>query len=197
MTNYGKLSDDELVLLLKKGDHAAFTEIYDRYSVVIFYKINQMLRDQQASEDMLQDLFVGLWAKPELLKQEANLGGYLYVCARNSVLKAIQKSKLKSDYLTSLARFASDVSMDTLHALSERELEAHLKEEIARLPEKMRIVFELSRNENLSHGEIATRLGISEQTVSKQVSNALKILRTKMTLIAPAGLVILELSKKL
>jgi len=48
------------------------------------------------------------------------------------------------------------------------------------LPPKMREIFELSRKEYLSHKEIAEKLGISEQTVSKQVSNALKILRTKL-----------------
>jgi len=44
----------------------------------------------------------------------------------------------------------------------------------------MREVFLLSREENLSHKEIAEQLGISEQTVSKQISNALKVLRYKM-----------------
>src|SRR5687768_11216391 len=52
--------------------------------------------------------------------------------------------------------------------------------EIQSLPLKMRGVFLLSREENLSHKEIAEQLGISEQTVSKQISNALKALRYKM-----------------
>jgi len=197
MQDFSKHTDQELTALLKSGNHGAFTEIYKRYSVIIFYKINQMLRDQQASEDLLQDLFTQLWTKPELIKSDSNLGGYLYVCARNGVLKALHKSKLKSSYLTSLAQYATEVSLDMLNELDERELTMRLNQEIAKLPEKMRIVFELSRNENLSHAEIAHKLDISEQTVNKQVSNALKILRTKMTAYAPFGLVIIELSKRL
>ncbi|MNL67317.1 RNA polymerase sigma factor [compost metagenome] len=59
---------------------------------------------------------------------------------------------------------------------------AMIEKEIAALPQKMREVFELSRKQNLSHKEIAEQLGISEQTVSKQVTNALKILKTKLGL---------------
>jgi RNA polymerase sigma-70 factor (family 1) len=197
MAAYSAYTDQELVVLLKQGDRKAFQVIYDRYALIIFYKINQMLRDQQASEDILQDLFINLWSKPELVQAGNNLGGYLYVCARNSVLKVLQKEKLKNDYLSSLAEYATEVSYDTLNEINERELGELLKKEIGNLPDKMRIIFEMSRNENLSHAEIAEKLKISEQTVSKQVSNALKILRTKMTVYAPVTLVIIELSKKL
>lgn len=197
MQDFSKHTDQELTALLKSGNHGAFTEIYKRYAVIIFYKINQMLRDQQASEDLLQDLFTQLWTKPELIRNDSNLGGYLFICARNSVLKVLHKGKLKSNYLTSLAQYATEVSLDTLNELDERELTIRLNQGIANLPEKMRIVFELSRNENLSHAEIAQKLDISEQTVNKQVSNALKILRTKMTGYAPIGLLIIALSKKL
>jgi RNA polymerase sigma factor (sigma-70 family) len=55
-----------------------------------------------------------------------------------------------------------------------------IQREIAALPGKMREVFQLSRDQELSHKEISNKLGISEQTVSKQISNALKILRKNL-----------------
>ncbi|WP_316843866.1 hypothetical protein [Pedobacter psychrodurus] len=48
---------------MKKKDHHAFTEIYNRYSVLKFYKVNQMLRDEEVSKDFIQDLFVSIWDK--------------------------------------------------------------------------------------------------------------------------------------
>nr|WP_199082821.1 RNA polymerase sigma-70 factor [Pedobacter sp. ASV19] len=196
MTDYKHHSDEQLITLFKQGDHAAFAEVYNRYFFVIFYKVNQMLRNRQIAEDVVQEIFVRLWAKSELLKADNNLGGYLYISAKNSVLKLIQKDKMKNDYLSSLAKFSNDVSLDTLNELSERELSSILQQEIEKLPTRMRIVFEMSRNENLSHAEIAAKLGITEQTVNKQVSNALKILRTKLTSIAPLATVIIQLAKK-
>lgn len=196
MKTYADFTDAELIVLLKERDHTAFTEIYNRYSVLMFYKVNQMLRDEEVSKDLVQDLFVGLWDKSALIQENNNLSGYLYVGARNSVLKFIQRSKLKNDYVSSLAAYASEVSMETIQDIDERELRGIVQREINNLPAKMKLIFEMSRKENLSHAEIAGRLGLSDQTVKKQVNNALKILRTKLSVYAPLGLVILELSKR-
>ena len=64
--------------------------------------------------------------------------------------------------------------------LREKELMSLLKNEIDRLPEKMREVFILHRTEELSYKDIAERLGISDKTAKQQVYNAVKILKTKI-----------------
>lgn len=193
---YSEFTDSELVLLLKEKDHEAFAEIYNRYAVLMFYKVNQMLRDEEPSKDLVQDLFVSLWDKPELVQEDNNLSGYLYIAVRNRVLKFIQRNKLKNDHISSLAAYASEVSMETIQDIDERELKNIVQREIDNLPAKMKIIFEMSRKDNLSHAEIAEKLGLSDQTVKKQVNNALKILRTKLSVYAPLGLIILELAKK-
>lgn len=193
---YSEFTDSELVILLKNKDHAAFSEIYNRYAMLIFYKINQMIRDEEASKDLVQDLFVGFWDKPELIQENNNLSGYLYIAGRNRVLKFIQRNKLKNDHVTSLAKYASDVSLETMQDIDERELKIIVQREIDNLPAKMKVIFELSRKDNLSHAEIAKKLGLSDQTVKKQINNALKVLRAKLSIYAPLGLIILELSKR-
>ncbi len=70
--------------------------------------------------------------------------------------------------------------MLTDHLVREKQMKAIIEREISKLPKKMRIVFELSRNEHLSHKEIAETLNLSEQTVTDQIKKALKILRTRM-----------------
>lgn len=196
MEIYAEFTDTELILLLKGKDPLAFTEIYNRYSVLMFYKVNQMLRDEEASKDLVQDLFVGLWDKSALIQENSNLAGYLYIGVRNSVLKFIQRNKLKNDYIASLAEYATEVSMETIHDIDERELRTVAQREIDNLPPKMKLIFEMSRKDNLSHAEIAAQLGLSDQTVKKQVNNALKILRAKLSAYAPLGLILLELSKR-
>ncbi|MBB6498756.1 RNA polymerase sigma-70 factor (ECF subfamily) [Pedobacter cryoconitis] len=155
-----------------------------------------MIRDEEASKDLVQDLFVGFWDKPELIQENNNLSGYLYIAGRNRVLKFIQRNKLKNDHVTSLAKYASDVSLETMQDIDERELKIIVQREIDNLPAKMKVIFELSRKDNLSHAEIAKKLGLSDQTVKKQINNALKVLRAKLSIYAPLGLIILELSKR-
>lgn len=193
---YSEFTDSELVRLVKDRNHEAFAEIYNRYAVLMFYKVNQMLRDEEPSKDLVQDLFVALWDKPELIQEDNNLAGYLYIGARNRVLKFIQRNKLKNDHIASLAKYASEISLETIQDIDERELKIIVQREIDNLPPKMKLIFEMSRKDNLSHAEIADKLGLSDQTVKKQVNNALKILRSKLALYAPFGLIIIELSKR-
>lgn len=193
MTDLHDASDQELVILLKGADHAAFTEIYNRYSIPVLYQINQMLRDRESSRDLLQDLFVALWNKPENIKADANLRAYLYVAARNRVFDLIEKGKVRNDYLSAVAGYASEVSLDTLNELDERELSRNIQKEIDALPPKMKEVFELSRKENLSHLEIAEKLGISDKTVKKQINKALHVLRDKVGPYTATGLIVMSL----
>ena len=196
MKMYSEFTDSELIRLLKDRNHEAFAEIYNRFAVLMFYKVNQMLRDEEPSKDLVQDLFVSLWDKPELVQEDNNLAGYLYVGARNRVLKFIQRNKLKNDHIASLAKYASEISLETIQDIDERELKTIVQREIDNLPPKMKLIFEMSRKDNLSHAEIAGKLGLSDQTVKKQINNALKILRSKLALYAPFGLIIIELSKR-
>lgn len=196
MARYNSYSEQALIGLLKAGDREAFAEIYDRYGMMIYYKVNQMLRDEESAKDLVQDLFMNLWAKPGQIKEQANLAGYLYIASRNRVFNLIEKGKTRSDYLSSISRYAKETSTETMDKLDEKELMGIIALEIAKLPVKMRQVFELSRLENLSHKEIAQQLGISEKTVKTQVHNALDILKTKLKVYGPGGVAILLLFRQ-
>lgn len=174
MVDYLELSDEELAALLRGGDEPAFTVIYHRYWRLMYGHIYKMLRDEDEAKDLLQDLFSGLWINHTSFPQSVNLSGYLYVSARNKVLNLIRKQKYRNDYLGSLAAFASESSNETLELLNERDLLAAIEREIENLPPRMRQVFEMSRKENLSHKEIAARLGTSDETVKKQINKSLK-----------------------
>lgn len=196
MAAYSGYTDQELIVLLKQRDHAAFTAIYDRYASIIFYQVNQMLRDTEISKDLVQELFMVIWSKAAHIKAEAKLGGYLYIAAQNTVFKYIQRSKLQDSYLKSLAEFSTELSNSTIELLDEKELHLLIDHYIKELPPKMREVFELSRNQEMSYQEIAAQLAISEQTVKNQVSSALKILRGKMAPHAPGALIIMALLRR-
>src|SRR5690606_18562664 len=89
--------------------------------------------------------------------------------------------KIKNQYvLDSLQNFIEEEDFKTDGPLREKELSEIIEREINSLPSKMREVFLLRRREYLTHVEIAERLNISQQTVAKQITNALKILRVKL-----------------
>lgn len=191
--DYKQLPDGELIALLKAQDELAFAEIYDRYSMLVYFKVNQMLKDEIYSKDIVQDLFTTIWEKATSIKEDANLAGYLYIAARNRVLKSIQKGKTKSDFLNELGKYSESVSFETIDKINADELMALIQTEISQLSPRMREIFHLSRIEDLSHKEIAAKLGISEATVRKQVQYALRKLRLQLDRHTALGLLLLVL----
>lgn len=178
--DYKQLLDDDLIALLKAADQHAFAEIYDRYAMLVYFQVNQMLKDEVLSKDIVQDLFATIWEKADSIRQHTNFRGYLFIAARNRVLKAIQQGKTKSDFLHELGKYSSLESYERADKLDEAELMALLQQEISQFSPRMQEIFQLSRIEDLSHKEIAKKLGISEATVRKQIQYALRRLRLQL-----------------
>ncbi|HWD89327.1 MAG TPA: RNA polymerase sigma-70 factor [Mucilaginibacter sp.] len=182
MTNYNACTDPQLLNLLRSGDRMAYTEIYDRYALVLLGHAYNKTRDREEAKDVVHEVFATLWAKRESLQIDY-LAGYLFRSVRNIILNQITHQAVQEKFIRSMEQFAASNDIPD-HLVREKQLTAIIEREIAALPPKMREVFVLSRKEHLSHKEIAEMLGISEQTVSKHVTNALKILRVKLGVVA-------------
>lgn len=193
MENLKQLSDLELLALLKERDESAFTEIYNRFAPKILYQISQMLREPEAAQDLTQDLFITIWNKADNIRSDANFAGYLYVAAQNSVLLYMRRGKFKSEYLTSLAAYHDEIAEVVSEGVDVDMMYALVQKEIQNLPPKMKEVFELSRKPELSYKDIAAQLGIAENTVKKQVSNALHIIRGNLSKHGSSGLILIAL----
>lgn len=181
-SNHESTSDTELIDLLKSGSRLAYTEIYNRYKIVLHTHAYKWMRDREEAKDIIHELFAFLWDKRADIQFNTNLSGYLYVSLRNKIFNRVSRKKIESEYITSLQGFIDRGNCITDHLVREKQLSNLIEKEIAELPHKMREVFELSRKSNLSHKEIAEQLGLSDQTVRKHIQHALKILRTKLGL---------------
>jgi RNA polymerase sigma-70 factor (ECF subfamily) len=102
---------------------------------------------------------------------------------RYKVFNLIDRKKVRSNYLSSLEDFIKKNEYSSEYLVRERQMEELIEKEIANLPPKMREVFQLSRKANMSYRDIAEKLNISDNTVKKQMSNALKILRSRLGVI--------------
>ena len=180
MKEYQKCSDSELTFLLKEGNHAAFNEIHKRYYALLYNHAFKRLPYREEVKDILQELFTFIWNNRETLVFTSGLAAYLYTSVRNRVINVFTKQKVRTEYAESLQNYLRVGENITDWKIRERELTALIEKEIAALPPQMKRVFELSRNEHLSHNEIAELLNTSPLTVRKQVQNALKILRSKL-----------------
>jgi len=177
---YRECTDEQLLSLLKGGDQAALTEIHGRFYAVLYAHAYKRYPYREEIRDILQELFTYLWDSREDIRVSTGLPAYLYASVRNRILNIHRNHKVRRDYAISIQAFAKEGETITDDQLREKELVQVVEREIAALPTQMRIIFELSRNQDLSHIEIAEKLGLSPQTVRTQVRNALRILRVKL-----------------
>lgn len=183
MTTGAAYNDQELFVLLREGKQAAFAEIYNRYSTLLFIHADNKLRDKDEAKDVVQDVLAKLWEKRDELDVTANLAGYLYTAVRNKIFDLIKHKKVISGYMETF--FAPEANGDEYadHLIRERQFAAMIAAEIEALSPRMREVFELRRIENLSNKEVAKRLNITESTAADYMKKAIKILKPRIGLI--------------
>lgn len=180
MSPFKSASDAQLLALVQEKNERAFKAVYQRYWPVLYRHALQMTGSQEEAKDIIQDLFTEFWDNAPHIEIRGKLSGYLYTAVRNKVLNSIEKRRVRSDYQDYYQKITSPSASITEETLRYNELERLIEEEVTKLPEKMRAVFLLSRQEQHTYKEIAETLRVSENTVRKQVSNALKILRVKL-----------------
>ncbi|OOQ57711.1 RNA polymerase sigma-70 factor [Mucilaginibacter pedocola] len=177
---YRNTSDNDLFLLLAESDERALAEIYDRYWAVLYLYATKFSWHADGAEDIVQDVFIDLWNRAPELDLNSSLSAYLYAAVRYKIFDLLDHEKVKEKHLASLSAFLEKQQATPDSAIIEKELANQIELAIEALPAKMREVFELSRKNGLSQKEIALHLNISDKTVKKQVSNAIKILRLKL-----------------
>jgi RNA polymerase sigma-70 factor (family 1) len=179
ISNYSLYDDSKLTSLLIDRDKVAFSEIYTRYWPILYKHAFRMLKEADESEDVVQEVFTKLWKKAPLLPHDTSIGAYLFTSTRNAILNFFSKNQVHNTYLVNLGKFLDQAQEITDHRIRERILAKLIEAEIEKLPLRMREVFELKRNKNLSYKEIAGVMNISELTVKTQMNKAISTLRTK------------------
>jgi RNA polymerase sigma-70 factor (ECF subfamily) len=140
----------------------------------------QKTGDRDTAHELVQDSFINLYKHKSSAPEIKSVRAYLYVILKNNILNHYRKESARKKYQEYLAVHTSPLDHSTELTIESRELERQLNDEIEKLPPKCRAVFKLSRKEHLSNKEIASRLGISENTVEQHMRKAIRDLRSSL-----------------
>lgn len=170
------LSDAEL---LKSGDNRSFKILFDRYWSPLYVKARSRLKNESDAKDVLQDVFTTLWGNRHHIFVEDTLAPYLFTAVKYAILKKIERDSKKGIiHPLDVATLAS-VKFSHEEELHYKELEKLIRNEVEKLPDRMKQIYLLSRDHYLKNKEIAQTLNLSEQTVKNMLSTAIGKLRTK------------------
>ena len=184
MASYESLTDLQLIHLLKEDDQHAFAEIYSRYSESLAGFAASKLYSMDAARDLIHDLFVKLWEDRKQLNITLKLKAYLFTITRHRIIDEIRKNITRNEYAAMLQSLTKAYEPNAEQQMAVKELQQMVENSVDQLTPKVKEIYKLSREENLSIPEIAEKLQLSEQTVKNQLSTSLSHLRKSLSKIS-------------
>lgn len=173
-------SDQKILELLNSGDEKSISYLHGKYAEELFVSAYNMVKSKEVCEDILQEVFINIWNKRGDLKIKTSLKSYLYASVIYGVYGYFRKNsdKMNVELLEGFNTHIQKSNPET--KLIQKEIISQINAIIESLPEKCRLVFEMSRNEQLSHKEIAEKLNISTKTIETHITKALKTIRSSL-----------------
>lgn len=174
--DYSSSSDIELWKCCQQDDIRAYNELFRRYDRKLHRLSLRYIKDPRQAEELTMGLLCNLWTKRTEINITTNLNNYMFRAMRNILINQLKK---KLPQIVDLEEVRSEDYLDRPADFQLREQEAAqlYQEVLDTLSPQRRKVFILSREENLTYGEIAAMLSLSVNTVEQHMVSALKFLR--------------------
>lgn len=172
-------TDAALVQKITQRDEAALAALYDRYAGMLSSVLNRILRDTQAAEEILQDIFYQLWCSGSRFDPaRGSLPGWLLVIARNRAISRLRRHNPAAgeEILENTVVMPFDLESST----AQQQLLTRVKGALDSLPKEQRAAVELAYFEGMTHSEIAERTGDPLGTVKTRLRSAVETLRRNL-----------------
>ncbi|QEM06758.1 RNA polymerase sigma-70 factor [Mucilaginibacter rubeus] len=180
-------SDSTAIGLIKQGSQKAFERLFkDNFKSLHTYAYT-FLKDDEMAEEVVQNVFCRIWEKRDQLKTDGSIKAYLYRSVHNESLNYLKHQKVRANFGVYYADEMDQVGNDDSASkkLLTAELQKHIEKALSELPEQCRIIFQLSRFEQLKYQQIADQMGLSIKTIENQMGKALRVMRQKLAEFLP------------
>ena len=176
MSSSPSYPDQSLLQQIALGDELAFRELYNRHWNRLYAFAFSWLKVSLTAEDVVQEVFLKLWIHRAQLGAVKNIEDYLFIICRNAVINLLEKDAARLRAGEQLLPEREDPLLPDA-ALQLKEMRSIIQEAVEQLPPQQRQIFKMSREEGLTHEQIAHRLGIVKETVKNHLVRALNTLR--------------------
>ncbi|KLT64171.1 RNA polymerase sigma factor [Pedobacter sp. BMA] len=167
--------------LVKLNKSKAFQLVFDAYWNIIFNHAYKKVNDTDVAKDLAQEVFVCLWDKIDLLDTEGSVLAYLYAVLKNKTLKLYAQDDVKLRYANKVASSGIRADHQSQNILLEKELKTIIDDEVMKMPARMKAIYLMKKEDELSIRQIAEELSLSEQTIKNQLQSAYQRLRLRVS----------------
>lgn len=154
------MQDDEIIRLYRSGDRErAFSEIVKAYSERLFWYVRLFVCRHEDADDLIQEIFIKVWAALPSFREEARLYTWIYRIATNETLNFLRKQKVRAALTFKSIDSEMERKIDEDPYFNGDAAQRALMKAVQKLPEKQRIVFSLRYFEDMKYEDIAKLTG--------------------------------------
>lgn len=184
-------TEEDVLVAIRQGNERVFEGVFRQFYAPLCRYARQFLPDADDAEEEVQAMFLSFWEKRDGLLITISLKSYLFRAVHNRCLNRIKHFAIREEHRQHTLYTSETTTESPVQAILGDELAERLQRAIQKLPEQCRLVFTLSRFDELKYQEIADQLGISIKTVENQIGKALRMLRAELSDYLPVALLVL------
>lgn len=171
--------EDEANLLLRlaDGDERAFEAVFHHYRRRIYAYGFHLFENGDRADELVQDVFLKVWINRHKIPRIVRFDAWLFIMTRNHVFDTLKEMARELSAKKVMEETPSPTLNTVENQLISKENDQRLRYALDRLSPQQKLIFTLSRQQGMKHGEIATHLNISVNTVKTHLVHALKTLR--------------------
>ena len=175
-------TEKKLLALISKGDQKAFQSIFTSYYEQLFNYILSIVKSKQVAEELVMDVFLKIWLGKEIIPRIEKFNAFIFRVAHNKsidFLRSVARDPKFQDLLWEQIQLSNNTPADSIMMV--REYEAKLREAVSLLSPQKKKIYQMSRDENMTHDDIAVQLNLSRHTINNHIVEAQRFIRTYLT----------------
>ncbi|WP_343303453.1 RNA polymerase sigma-70 factor [Chitinophaga niabensis] len=173
-----ELSDKLLLEKCREGNTKAFDVLFDRYSAKLYHYALKYIKDEAVAEESMMDLMLWVWEKRHQLDPDIQFAPYIFRAMKNAIIKVLTRKPFVTYSFDDLSPdLSTSMAYNADHRIQVNELSGIYLEKLDELSRQRKIVFKMSREDNLSHAEIAKEMNLSLSTVKNHIKASLSHFR--------------------
>ncbi len=160
---------------------AAFDAIYKKYSGRLYGFVFRYVKGEADTEEIVQEVFVKIWQNRNNINIYSSFESFLFTIAHNATVNLLKKRATELKYVEHVKSLQHiNTSYELADEIHFNELLDKYQNLLNELSPRQKEIFQLSREEGLSHKEIAEKLGISANTVKNHLVTTLSFLKERL-----------------
>lgn len=182
MKNLSPAQEKQLLDLLKQGDEEAFKSVYKHYKNKLVFFAYRLTKSTPVAEEIVQDVFVKIWTARDQINTDFSFNAYIYRITHNMVVNYLRRVASEEKAIKMLWQNIEEEQNYIDDIVKSNEFDQIAQNAIEKLSPQKRQIFEMSRQSNYTHKEIADKLGISPNTVKNHMVESLKFIRSYLVI---------------